>query len=285
MPANSTSYGIFAEMSRQDEQTRVAVHGLSTFEAEVTDPEEPGEFCFPPLAAFMAGAARLMLALLERSVTDLGGTYAMGDTDSMAIVATEEGGLVLCPGGPELYRKKPAIRALSWHQVENIRQRFARLNPYDPEKIPGSELRLEDVNLGEDGEHRPLCCYAISAKRYCLYMVMVDVQGQPQLAKWSEHGLGHLLNPPAPDSEDRDWLRQLWEGIVREAFGLSPEWPAWLNRPALSRLPISSPELLKPFARLNAGKGYPDQVKPCNFMLAAHVARFGHPDSVDPEHF
>lgn len=41
-----------------------------------------------------------MLALLEHSVVELGGTYAMEDTDSMAIVATETGGLIPCPGGP-----------------------------------------------------------------------------------------------------------------------------------------------------------------------------------------
>lgn len=257
--------------------------GLTTFEAEVTDPEEPGEFCFPPLAAFIAGAARLMLALLERSVTDLGGTYAMCDTDSMAIVATEQGGLVSCPGGPERLRRKPGIRALSWPQVEGIRQRFARLNPYDPEKIGGSVLRVEDVNLGGDGKQRQLWSYAISAKRYCLYTL--DGQGEPALVKWSEHGLGHLLNPTDPDSEDREWLRQLWQGIVREELGLLPQWPAWLDRPALGRLTISSPELLKPFKGLNASKGYPDQVKPSNFMLTAHVARFGHPDGVAPEHF
>jgi len=40
-----------------------------------------------------------MLALLEHCVTELGGTYAMEDTDSMAIVATKRGGFVPCPGG------------------------------------------------------------------------------------------------------------------------------------------------------------------------------------------
>lgn len=162
------------------------------------------------------------------------------------------------------------------------RQRFARLNPYDPGKIGGSVLRMEDVNLGEDGQ-RQLWCHAIPAKRYCLYVL--DEQGEPELVKWSEHGLGHLLNPTDATSDEREWLRQLWEGIVRKVLGLPPWWPAWLDRPALSRLTISSPELLKPFAGPNAGKPYPDQVKPFNFMLTAHVARFGHPDGVDPTRF
>lgn len=287
--ANSTSYGIFAETNRQElgkgKKQRVTVHGLDVepFETDVTGPEEPGAYCFPPLAAFIAGAARLMLALLERSVTDFGGSYAMCDTDSMAIVATEQGGLVPCPGGPERLRQKAAIRALSWKEVETIRQRFARLNPYDQRKISGSVLKLEEVNLDSTGNQRPVWCYAISAKRYCLYIM--DHNGEPELVKWSEHGLGHLLNPTDPDSEDRDWMRQVWEGIMREELGLPYEWPAWLDRPALSRLTISSPELRKPFTDLNEGKAWPDQVKPFNFLLVGHIRPFGYPEGVDPTRF
>jgi DNA polymerase III epsilon subunit-like protein len=287
--ANSTSYGIFAEMNRQElgagKKQRVTVYGLDPepFEANVTGPEEPGALCFPPLAAFIAGAARLMLALLERCVTDLGGTYAMCDTDSMAIVATEHGGLVPCPAGPDRYRRKPAIRALSWEQVESIRQRFAQLNPYDRPRIAGSVLQLEDVNFDTEGNQHQIWCYAISAKRYCLYMLNQD--GEPQLLKWSEHGLGHLLNPTDPESDDRAWMRQVWEGIIRTELELPYQWPKWVDRPALSRLTISSPALLKPFADLNAGKTYKDQVKPFNFMLTAHVPPLGHPDGVDPARF
>ena len=40
-----------------------------------------------------------MLALLEACVSEAGGTFAFCDTDSMAIVAREERGLVPCPGG------------------------------------------------------------------------------------------------------------------------------------------------------------------------------------------
>ena len=40
-----------------------------------------------------------MLGLLEHCVTDLGGSYAYGDTDSLAIVDTCKGGLAPCRGG------------------------------------------------------------------------------------------------------------------------------------------------------------------------------------------
>ena len=90
-------------MNRQETEKRVKVQcqGIDPepYECSVIHPEKPGEFCFPPLASLITGAARLMLALLEHSVSGLGGTYAMEDTDSMAIVATEHGGTIPCKGG------------------------------------------------------------------------------------------------------------------------------------------------------------------------------------------
>src|SRR3984885_5452150 len=118
--ANSTSYGIYAEMNRQesDEKVNVLCHGIDPepFTCKVKHPEIPGKYCFPPLAALITSAARLMLSLLEHCVSEKGGTYAMEDTDSMAIVATERGGLIPCPGGSYLKDGLPAIKALSWKQ-------------------------------------------------------------------------------------------------------------------------------------------------------------------------
>jgi hypothetical protein len=100
------------------------------YSCRVMHPDVPGEFCFPPLASLITAGARLMLSLLEHCVSELGGTYVMEDTDSMAIVATEDGGLVRCPGGPlEMRDGHSAVRALSWAQVEQIADRFATLNP------------------------------------------------------------------------------------------------------------------------------------------------------------
>ena len=92
----------------------------------------------PRSPACITGAARLMLAMLERCVTDLGGTWAFCDTDSMAIVATEDGGSHPmsrlapsdCPKGHE------AVRALSYAQVEAIRERFNRPQPLRPGGSP-----------------------------------------------------------------------------------------------------------------------------------------------------
>lgn len=282
-------YGIFAEMNRQaasKAKREVDVFGLDAepFTARVNALEEPGDYCFPPIAACITGAAHLMLAMLERSVVDLGGSYAFCDTDSMAIMATKAGGLIRCPGGIHRLKRKEAIRALTWAQVEEIRQRFATLSPYDRSVVPGSILKLEDDNLDVSGQQQQLYAYGISAKRYALVTLKDD--GRPELVKWSEHGLGHLLNPTDPDSEDRDWIRLIWEGIVTEALGFPFTWPQWLDRPAVGRVSASSPAMLKPFARFNQDKPYTQQVKPFNFLLSTFVLPpFGYPDGTDPTHF
>ena len=297
--ANSTSYGIYAQMIRHDlpgsRKDKVAVFGRTDepYEHLVESPEDPGEFTFPPLAAAITGGARLLLALLERLVTDASGTYAFCDTDSMAIVATQTGGLVPCPGGSS---RTPAgdeaIRALSWDAVDAIRARFEALKPYNPDIVKDDLLELEDENF-DNGERRELWCYGISAKRYVLYNRphdgaatlrgwsevdtepdLGDNQRSPaELLKSSEHGLGHLLNPTDPESTSRDWIGEAWQILLRADDALPTDGPEWLGRPAIARSNVSSPLLRDLFATMNDGKPYSEQIKPFNFMNTAFVPR------------
>jgi hypothetical protein len=257
--ANAASYGIYAEMHRQesDHKRSFKCHGIDPepYNCRVAHPDMPGKYCFPPLASLITGAARLMLALLEHSVRESGGTYAMEDTDSMAIVATDDGGTITFAGG-----KRGIVKALSWKQVDAISNQFARLNPYDRDVIPTSILKIEDDNYApKTGEQRQLYGMAISAKRYALFLL--DSKNDPTLLRgscpfcgqknksqasrclnkkcqkpiqpnneedrWSEHGLGHLMNPTDPESEDREWIAQVmaWDdseriGIIKEESAL-----------------------------------------------------------------
>jgi hypothetical protein len=220
-----------------------------------------------------------MLAMLERCVTDLGGTYAMCDTDSMAIVAAEGGGAVSCHGGPLSAGGGPAVLALSHAQVRAIGERFCQLSPYDRAAVPGSILKIETENFREDGSQRQLYCYAISAKRYALFERDGD---QITVIKPLAHGLGHLLNPTDPDGDSRDWITALWVYLIRQSLGLPAEEPVWLDRPAISRIGITSPFMLRPFATEGT---YRERVKPFNFAMSAHVAPFGHPAGVDSKRF
>ena len=296
---SATSYGIWAQMDRQESNKKIELtcYGIdpAPYPCEVKHPEGPGEYCFPPLASLITSGGHLLLALLEQLVTARGGTYAMEDTDSMAIVASKKGGLVPCPGGP--YRtKNEAIRALRWEQVKEIVNLFSRLNPYDRDAVPDSILKIEDDNFDpETKDQRQLWCLAISAKRYCLFLR--DAKGEPVLLRkgvnnpkdgtdgWSEHGLGHLLNPTDPESEDREWIAQAWLRIVRRSLDIPTQPLPFEQRAAVGRTTVSSPEIMKPLKQLNEGKPYAAQIKPFNFILSAHVAPLGHPVGANPERF
>jgi hypothetical protein len=294
--ASATSYGIWAQMDRLEDNDKVEItcHGIDPepFTCTVSNPDVPGEFWFPPLASLITGGARLTLALLECCVSDLGGVYVMEDTDSMAIVATENGGLMPCPGGPyELSDGRRAILALSWQQLDDLSARFLKLSPYRNKSR--SILKIERDNYDpETGEQRQIFCFAISAKRYALFMP--DADGNPVLLqkgvnnhenRWSEHGLGHLRNPFDLESEDRDWIRQAWLNIVRRELGMRTEALSFEHLPAVGRLTITSPKVMRSLAKLNIAKNHADRLKPFDYLLSCHVKQFGHPRGVNPEKF
>lgn len=285
--ANAGSYGIFAEMIRREvargSKEKVTVHtGTGSFTAGVGAPEQPGEFCFPPIAACITGAARLMLTLLERSVEDAGGSWMFCDTDSMAIVATEAGDLFACPGGPHrLPDGTEAVRALSHADVDTIRERFLQLNPYDRTKVPDL-LKVE-----QDG-----ICLAISAKRYAIWDTDDPAAvGGLTPVKISQHGLGRYLDPVQPGRDRRNdkgqltWILEAWQWVALAMGDPHAPMPDWANQPAVSRISVSSTTLWSPFRRWNRRRSWAGQIKPFNFLLVADVDPFGYPPGVDPQRF
>jgi hypothetical protein len=170
--ANATAYGIFAELNRKEHRGRVRIFAENgeAFIRSISRIEEPGEFCFPPIPALIAAGARLMLAMLERSVADRGGVYVFCDTDSMAVVSGARQRRVECPGGSlRLESGAAAVSALAWSELDEIVARFALVNPYDRSVVPGSILKIEEENFDVEGARVELWSYAISAKRYALF--------------------------------------------------------------------------------------------------------------------
>jgi hypothetical protein len=291
--ANSTSYGVLARFDRRERSTptTVTVHGPDgePFQAKTAAPEDPGPYCFPPVAATITAAARLMLALLEHAVTIAGGTYAFCDTDSLAIVATRNGGPIeyAAADGP---RK---ITALAAPAVADILARFTPLNCYDPALVPGSPWSVKHDSL-----NRPLHCYAISAKRYALYREdkgnrqFVSIVDEPEgvgdgdeaiaereadeYVDWSEHGLGLYLDPTATDAPTRDdsgrriWVKQGWDWLLKDAHGDTPALPEWCHRYALTRFTISGPRTAAWFDGYNEGRPRSQQLRPGSFGLIGH---------------
>jgi len=112
-----------------------------------------------------------------------------------------------------------------------------------------------------------------------------DEKRSPTLLKWSEHGLGHLINPIHPEIEDRDWISKIWSNIVRKSLKLKTNKLDFESVPAIGRTTVSSPRILESLQGLNKGKTYRDQIKPFNFLITCHVKPFGHRTDINPEKF
>ncbi len=269
--ANATSYGIYVEMNVDARPTEipVTIHSstCSPFSFSTDKQENPGTYFHPLLATLITGAARLMLAITERLVTDRGLDWTFCDTDSMAIAKPD--------AMPSADFTARTIEVVEW---------FSSLNPYD---FNAPILKVEDVNYGLQSEElAPLFCFAVSSKRYALFNR--DANDQPVLRKVSAHGLGHLLPPygnsdapshfPMPDkSVLKDgtvrWHCDFWIQIVSAALYGHPDQVARdyhpaLNEPTRSRYAATSPDLLQWFKIYNAGRDYRDQVKPFGFLLS-----------------
>jgi hypothetical protein len=287
--ANATAYGSLARFDRRDlaEKVPVAVHGpdVEPRQERISTPEDPGPYCFPPVACSITAGARLMLAILERLITDAGGSYAFCDTDSMAIIATADGGPVPCNTS-----EGESITALPWHTVRSILDRFDPLNPYDP-------ALLQPWKVEHDSLDRQLYCYAISAKRYALYRQ--DLNGKRELVAacdhddapddeptgdedsltdWSEHGLGMYLDPTIklPGKPQRDekgrrrWIRDTWDWVLSGLDAQASPMPAWAQQYALTQFTVSSPALAKWFKGYNAHQPSEQHIRPGSFGLIAH---------------
>ncbi len=268
--ANAGCYGIYAEVNKlqvgKNDAKKIGIFSgeLSGTERACTM-EVPGPWYFPPVASLITAGGRLLLAMLERMVTDAGGTYLMCDTDSMAIVSSEKGGLVPCKGGAHrMHDGADAIKALPWKQVRQVVDRFKSLNPYDPRIVPGSVLNIvEELNYDPSGRQRQLYGYGISAKRYGLY---TRDEFDFHLIKVSEHGLGLYYRP----KEGRDtefevpvWIKEGWEWILNRAFGLPRQKPEWFHLPVMRRIAISTPNVMAALRHLRR-----DQARPYNFALS-----------------
>jgi hypothetical protein len=227
----------------------------------------------------VTACARLLLALFEAEVRSAGGRHIAADTDALIVVASESGGLVPCSGGDRrLPDGLPAVHALSWSEVDEIRARLNALNPYDRNAVKDL-FKLEDENFAHATQERiALRCIAISPKRYALWEP--GPGGGTVIRRASLHGLGYFLPPterPQPgavaDSDEAmmGWSALIWRWIVDDLRGLDPgPEPAWFDRLAPSQASINRWDALETYRRLNERRRYPNRIKPANFLLVAH---------------
>jgi hypothetical protein len=260
--ANSAAFGLMCQLNVKDLDSLSSLHVFSG-EADYFTPlekvwEQPAEFYCPVISSLVTGGSHLQCAMLERAVRDMGGQIAAMDTDSAMIVSSKDGGLVRCPGGPErletyeLPAGYAAIRALSWAEVDSIRERFETLNPWrDTLKTPF--LKLEKENFNSDGERQQLYSYCVSAKLYSLFNLDGD---NLLIRKPSGHGLGFLQSPYSIADWERKtgrkwkenlppWIYEAWHFILSRELGLPHVPPRWLTHPAAMRVPVTTPRVLE----------------------------------------
>lgn len=143
--------------------------------------------------------------------------------------------------------------AIPSEYVKQIQEFFKSLNPYGFNKPLFKE------------EEKDIWFYGISAKRYVLY----EFDGKKfTIKKYSLHGLGHLTNPFG--KKVKDWQKMVWEDILKLHYGIITQnqfLSKYSNLFTISKLTVSTFELLKRFKKLNRGKPYEEQIKPFNFFL------------------
>ena len=268
--ANSGSYGLFVELNPNDaDNAAIGVYsGEEWFDTTSDVVEEPGKWFAPHIGSLITAGGRLLLAMLERCITDAGGTYLFCDTDSAAIVLTEHRQQIAMPDGAT------PITALSWKEVQEIVDRFASLNPYN---LEGSILKIHKLNWDNNKQHRQLYGYAIAAKRYVLY---TKQDNDIEVVEPKAHGLGFFYPPKdSPDGWNRDapqWIFEAWDWIIRGVLGLKRRKPKWFDLPVMMKLTLSTPHhILRNLAKSPL-------TRPNNFMMIPQIAPFGYPANVDP---
>jgi hypothetical protein len=281
--ANSM-YGIFAELNKYEYGKNSAkklkvFSGQHKFNETSCKIERPGKWYFPPAAALITAGGRLMLSILEHMVESLGGTYLLTDTDSMLFVASPNGRLVACPGGPhKMADGTQAVRAIRWNQVKRICAKLNSLNPYK-RNIVGQILKIEDCNYNRAGEQHQLYGLAVSAKRYVVYK---RTGSAFRIIKPSEHGLGMVYVPdkrkrykPADCNDQQTsyprWIAEAWERLLGDHFRnvKNPESALvtkklWFGKfPAVMRIRVTTPNVMRALRKRD-----PSAAKPYNFALS-----------------
>jgi hypothetical protein len=275
--ANSGSYGLFVELNPNANTKHAEIKvcfGEETFRDRPSVLEEPGDWFAPPIASLITAGGRLLLAMLESTVKKAGGTYLFCDTDSLAIVASEQGGPLNVPG-------THGERVLSWDDVDRAVKRFESLNPYNQEieGIRGSILKVHKRNWNGNKERRQLYGYSVAGKRYALYE---KKNGDIEIVEPKAHGLGYFYPPKdSPDRWEKDhdvpkWIFELWDYIVRGALGMRRRRPSWFELPVMMKIMLSAPH----HALQNLGKC--DLTRPHNFMMMPKIAPFGYPPGINP---
>jgi hypothetical protein len=240
------AFGLFSATVPVDDAERGTRHRVTTSDGIVTvdkAPERPGPWAFPPGAALVEGAGRLLLTLLMHEVRIRGGVVVQADTDGCFIAATRNG---------SLNDQTAAVPLLSFDQIQEIRDAFEPLArwtglPIVPDRIVDgallrgagrpSLLKVEDTVVGPDGEFTEYRCYSPGLRRFAIFPA--DGDGPWRV---SENTIGVMVNPTSLNS--RRFARECYRYLLAREAG-EPFDGDWLDEPVLWPKRIVRPDELK----------------------------------------
>ena len=233
--------------------------------------DKPGTWFAPYIASQVTGGGRLLLSMIEESVTRASGSYLAADTDALLICASENSRSLNHVSGC----KKKKLRTLSWTEVDEIVARFDDLSPYDPSAVPHL-LSLTGDNYTDKTKtkRRHLLGLSVAAKRYVLYEREGD---KITIVNAKAHGLGHLY-PPAESPEGWEdnheipkWIFDAWEWLLRKHLNLKQINLPWLGLPQMMREAVTTWNLLQ---ELHTWQEF----RPFNFFMRPIIHRMHGPD-------
>jgi hypothetical protein len=241
---NSTSYGIYMELNKEDSKSDLVVYSDNEAFPERKRFEKEGKYYNPIISVFICDAAKLFLGIGDCILQRHNEVIKYCDTDSLFT-------------SPE-YSKE----IIEW---------FDCLCPYNNVE---HLLKVEEQNV---------MMYAISSKRYVLYRIDKDgnfvIKDDEGNENYCLHGLGHLANPFG--EKIKRWQKEIWLDILRLHYGkIRKEEFLAKYRPfyAISQFTVSTARLMRRFKLMNKGKSYRESIKPFNFFLIG----FGNKDGVKP---
>ena len=262
LKATSNSiYGVNAEVNvkppKRDDDMAGDVYSDITFESQKVHNERPGALANPILASLITGGARLMLAMLEREVTDRGGAFSFCDTDALAINYDDP--------------QRNGVPSITETEVKTIIERFDALSPYNPSIVPHL-LKIEHPKVPD------LRCFAVSAKRYVLYRWRAG--DRIEIVKASESALGAIIGRTEKETTPK-LARRIWLSILMDHFDVNPNQRRRANPlidfnvPMRRKFPISAPAILNRLNPHNNARSYDQRIKPYGFVQSVSPAVTG----------
>ena len=244
--SNALGYGIFIELNTlKTEDSLVVCRGGKSFHSTGRS-EESGAYFNPLIGSTITSASRLMLAIAEAKVKELGESHYYMDTDSVFV--------------------PPVI-------ANEVSEFFDSLNPYDN---VSHLLKVEDKFKGritdESGMRTPVqYFFGISSKRYVVFAL--DKNGLPDISRMEckLHGMGHITNIFKDELEVKDthWHPILWRDLIlyhMKKIDDTDVIARYGRKFEIAKVGIRTPTTYSRFRKFNEDKTWQRQIKPFNFF-------------------